>query len=103
MGKLLGVLGEWGRWPQRIFQETHRGNPGAARSGSVPSSYIQAANPSRDKALTRNGESPLPQMLAGMKILREANAKCVAIPCNTAHFGNERAAACPCAYRRRGM
>jgi aspartate racemase len=42
--------------------------------------------PSRDKAITRGGESPLPQMLAGLQALKKQDVDFVVIPCNTAHF-----------------
>lgn len=88
MGKLLGVLGGMGPMAAAdFFKKLIEETPAQRDQDHVPVIvYSVPQIPSRDKALTRNGESPLPQMLAGMKILREANAKCVAIPCNTAHF-----------------
>jgi aspartate racemase len=48
--------------------------------------YSVPQMPSRDKAITQGGESPLPQMLAGLQALRMQQVDFVAIPCNTAHF-----------------
>lgn len=45
--------------------------------------------PSRSKAITSGGESPLPQMLAGLRALKNLHADFVVIPCNTAHFWYE--------------
>ena len=42
--------------------------------------------PARPPAITGNGESPLPAMLAGIQILKQAGAVAIAIPCNTAHY-----------------
>jgi aspartate racemase len=42
--------------------------------------------PSRDKAIMQGAESPLPQMLAGLRSLKQQHVELVAIPCNTAHF-----------------
>ena len=88
MGKLLGVLGGMGPMAAAdFFKKLIEETPAQRDQDHVPVIvYSVPQIPSRDKALTRNGESPLPQMLAGMKILREANAQCIAIPCNTAHF-----------------
>lgn len=42
--------------------------------------------PDRPPAITGNGESPLPHMLDGIAKLRQAGARAIAIPCNTAHY-----------------
>lgn len=41
--------------------------------------------PDRPPAITGDGESPLPQMLEGIRQLRRAGAAAIAIACNTAH------------------
>jgi aspartate racemase len=51
--------------------------------------YSVPQMPSRDKAITSGGESPLPQMLAGLQALKRQHVDFVAIPCNTAHFWYE--------------
>jgi aspartate racemase len=52
--------------------------------------------PDRTEAALRGGPSPLPAMLAGVRILEQAGAGCLAIPCNTAHlWADEIAAATP--------
>jgi aspartate racemase len=42
--------------------------------------------PERVPAITGNGESPLPALLAGIRTLKQAGAAAIAIPCNTAHY-----------------
>jgi aspartate racemase len=88
MGKLLGVLGGMGPMAAAdFFKKLIEETPAQRDQDHVPVIvYSVPQIPSRDKALTRNGESPLPQMLAGLRILQQANVQCVAIPCNTAHF-----------------
>ena len=88
MGKLLGVLGGMGPMAAAdFFKKLIEETPAQRDQDHVPVIvYSVPQIPSRDKALTRDGESPLPHMLAGLKILQQANVKCVAIPCNTAHF-----------------
>jgi aspartate racemase len=48
--------------------------------------YSVPQMPSRSKAITHGAESPLPQLLAGLRVLKEQKAALVAIPCNTAHY-----------------
>jgi aspartate racemase len=48
--------------------------------------YSVPQMPSRDSAITRGSDSPLPHMLAGMMALKKQEVGCVAIPCNTAHY-----------------
>jgi aspartate racemase len=43
--------------------------------------------------LEGRGESPLPQLLAGVRRLERAGAGCIAIPCHTAHFWYDQLAA----------
>jgi aspartate racemase len=45
--------------------------------------------PSRDKAIMRGDESPLPQLLAGLRSLEQLRAEFAVIPCNTAHYWYE--------------
>lgn len=47
-------------------------------------SYPQT--PPRGRAILGNGESPLPALLGGVRFLEQAGARCIAMPCNTAHF-----------------
>lgn len=42
--------------------------------------------PDRSAAMLQGGESPLPAMLRGIRLLEAAGADCLALPCNTAHL-----------------
>ena len=85
---LLGVLGGMGPlatvdFLRKMIEET----PAAGDADHVPVVvYSVPQIPDRPAAITGNGESPLPHMLKGMHTLRQAGARVVAIPCNTAHY-----------------
>jgi aspartate racemase len=49
--------------------------------------------PDRTEAALAGGPSPLPAMLAGVRVLERARAGCLAIPCNTAHLWADEIAA----------
>jgi aspartate racemase len=49
--------------------------------------------PDRTAAALAGGPSPLPAMLAGVRVLEQAGAGCLAIPCNTAHLWADEIAA----------
>lgn len=49
--------------------------------------------PDRTQAALAGGPSPLPAILAGVRVLEAAGAGCLAIPCNTAHLWAEEIAA----------
>lgn len=85
---LLGVLGGMGPlatvdFLRKLIEET----PAARDQDHVPVIvYSVPQIPDRPTAIVGGGPSPLPQMLAGIRTLREAGAQAVAIPCNTAHY-----------------
>jgi aspartate racemase len=88
MSKLLGVLGGMGPMATAdFFRKLIEETPAKRDQDHVPVIiYSVPQMPSRDKAITSAGESPLPQMLAGLRALKAQHADFVAIPCNTAHF-----------------
>ncbi|EPG7576320.1 aspartate/glutamate racemase family protein [Providencia rettgeri] len=45
--------------------------------------------PDRTENIIYNGPSPLPAMIASLKILESAGVSCIIMPCNTAHFWYE--------------
>lgn len=49
--------------------------------------------PDRTEAALAGGPSPLPAILAGVRVLEAAGASCLAIPCNTAHLWADEIAA----------
>jgi aspartate racemase len=85
---LLGVLGGMGPlatvdFLQKLIEET----PASGDADHVPVIvYSVPQIKDRPAAITGDGESPLPQMLKGIHILRQAGARVIAIPCNTAHY-----------------
>ncbi len=84
---LLGVLGGMGPlaaadFLKKLAEET----PAQRDQDHIP--YVAwgvPQIPDRPSAIIGNGESPLPQMLAGVQQLRRAGATAIAIACNTAH------------------
>ena len=86
--ELLGVLGGMGPMATAdFFRKLIEETPAQHDDDHVPVViYSVPQIPNRDTAITRGTESPLPQMLAGMRSLKTQGAKFVAIPCNTAHF-----------------
>lgn len=85
---LLGVLGGMGPlatvdFLQKLIEET----PASCDQDHIPViTYSVPQIPDRPLAITGNGESPLPHMLAGVRTLKGAGATAVAIACNTAHY-----------------
>ena len=85
---LLGVLGGMGPlatvdFMGKLVAET----PAEADVDHVPIVvYSVPQIPSRPRAILGGGPSPFPAMLAGMRVLRQAGAQLVAMPCNTAHY-----------------
>ena len=88
MIKLVGVLGGMGPMATAdFFRKLVEETPAERDQDHVPVIiYSVPQMPSRSKAITSAGESPLPQMLAGLRALKMQHADFVAIPCNTAHF-----------------
>ena len=86
--KVLGVLGGMGPlatvdFLRKLIEET----PAARDEDHIPVvAWSVPQIPDRPRAITSNGESPLPAMLAGIRTLKEAGAVAIAIPCNTAHY-----------------
>lgn len=88
MARLLGVLGGMGPLATAdFFRKLIEETPAQRDDEHVPVVvYSVPQMPSRENAITRGGESPLPHMLAGMRALAKLEVGCVAIPCNTAHY-----------------
>ena len=86
--RLLGVLGGMGPLATvdflgKLIDET----PARRDDEHIPLIvYSVPQIPDRPKAISGDGASPLPAMLAGLRTLKEAGATCVVIPCNTAHY-----------------
>ena len=86
--RMLGVLGGMGPlatvdFLQKLIQET----PARVDQDHIPFiAYSVPQIPDRPAAILGQGESPLPQMLAGIHTLKHAGAQAIAISCNTAHY-----------------
>jgi aspartate racemase len=91
MARLLGVLGGMGPMATAdFFRKLIEETPADVDEQHVPVViYSVPQIPDRVGAITHGTESPLPQMLAGMRALRKLEVGCVAIPCNTAHHWYE--------------
>lgn len=85
---LLGVLGGMGPLATvdflgKLVEET----PALRDQDHVPAVvYTVPQIPDRPAAIAGSGESPLPAMLEGVRVLKQAGATAIAIPCNTAHY-----------------
>lgn len=88
MSQLVGVLGGMGPMATAdFFRKLIEETPAQHDCDHVPVViYSVPQIPSRDLAITSGGESPLPQMLEGMRALKQQGVDFVVIPCNTAHF-----------------
>jgi aspartate racemase len=98
MKKTIGVLGGMG--PLATVDFMHRViemTPATRDQDHVPMMVHAVPQvPDRTGAILSGGESPLPSLLQGLKVLNTAGVGCVAIPCNTAHYWyEEMAGACP--------
>lgn len=85
---LLGVLGGMGPLAAADFLTKLVAETPAARDQEhIPYiAYGVPQIPERPAAILHNGESPLPHMLRGIRVLKQAGATTVAIACNTAHY-----------------
>ena len=87
MNGLIGVLGGMGPlatadFVKKVIEQT----PASCDQEHVPLLvYSVPQIPDRQRALAGTGESPVPAMLEGLRVLKQAGAEYVAIPCNTAH------------------
>lgn len=85
---LLGVLGGMGPlatvdFLHKLIEET----PAQRDQDHIPVVvYSVPQIPDRPAAIVGDGPSPLPAMLEGVRVLKQAGAAALAIPCNTAHY-----------------
>ena len=86
--KALGILGGMGplagaTFALRMVQLTDA----AADQDHIPTLLCNDPRiPDRSSAMLQGGESPLPAMQRGIRLLEAAGAGCIAVPCNTAHL-----------------
>lgn len=95
---MLGVLGGMGPLATADFYAKLIAQTPATRDQDHVPVVIYAVPqvPDRTAALLRDGATPVPALLAGLRTLVAAGAQAIAIPCNTAHaWYDELAAASP--------
>lgn len=85
--KIIGVLGGMGPLASADFMARLTLAQDARRDQDHPQAVLFSATrvPDRTQAALFGGESPLPALLRGIRLLEQAGAGCIAIPCNTAH------------------
>ena len=87
-GGMIGILGGMGPmatvdFMTKIIEQT----PAQSDQDHLPLIvYSVPQIPDRTRSILGEGESPLPHLLRGLSVLRQAGAACIAMPCNTAHY-----------------
>lgn len=85
---LLGVLGGMG--PAATIDFLHKvleNTRAETDQEQIPTiTYNNCRIPDRNDAYLRNGASPVPELKRSAKVLEQAGADLIAIPCNTAHI-----------------
>lgn len=84
----LGVLGGMGPLATVDFmRKVIEATPASCDQDHIPLiAYSVPQVPDRTEAILGAGESSLPAMLEGLRVLEGAAVDCIAIPCNTAHY-----------------
>lgn len=88
---VLGILGGMGPLATVDFMHKVIDRTPAARDQDHIPMYVASLPqvPDRTAAILGQGESPVPMMLGGIRMLNAAGVACIAIPCNTAHYWYE--------------
>ncbi|CDL80105.1 putative aspartate racemase (fragment) [Xenorhabdus cabanillasii JM26] len=83
MKKIIGILGGMGpAATEKIIKNT----PATCDQEHIPVITISFPDiPDRTENIL-SGESPLKQMVTALRILENAGAQCIIMPCNTAHY-----------------
>ena len=86
--KFVGILGGMG--PDAtvtMFQNILRATPAQKDQEHLRIlSYSNPKIPDRNAAICKNGEDPLPAMIASAKLLEQAGVDVIVMPCVTAHY-----------------
>jgi len=88
MNAMIGILGGMGPLATVDFlRKLVERTPAARDQEHVPVLvYSVPQIPDRIASILGGGESPLPAMRAGLRMLERSGARAIAIPCNTAHY-----------------
>lgn len=88
MNSLVGILGGMG--PSATvdaMQKLIKNTPAYQDQDHIPMIAVSIPDiPDRTKCILGHGASPLEKMIQYMRILENAGAECIIIPCNTAHY-----------------
>lgn len=87
MGQVIGVLGGMGAAATVDFYDKVTSHVHADRDQDHPQIliYSHAKVPDRTEFLVGEGEDPTPALVEGARLLKNAGADFLAVPCNTAH------------------
>ncbi|MDX8000162.1 aspartate/glutamate racemase family protein [Xenorhabdus sp. Reich] len=88
MKKIIGVLGGMGPAATvDIMAKIINNTPANCDQEHIPVIAVSFPDiPDRTASILSGGESPLNKMLVTLRILEEAGAGCIIMPCNTAHY-----------------
>ncbi|WP_409307373.1 aspartate/glutamate racemase family protein [Pectobacterium sp. B1J-3] len=88
MNSLIGILGGMGPGATvDAMQKLIKNTPALRDQDHIPMIAVSIPDiPDRTKCILDHGISPLGKMIQYMKILENAGAECIIIPCNTAHY-----------------
>lgn len=95
MSDFIGVLGGMGPLATADFlAKLVRNTPARVDQEHIPVLvYGDCTTPDRTASIVGLGPTPLPKLLAGIRLLNEAGVKAICIPCNDVHFWYEDMAA----------
>ncbi len=87
-GRMVGILGGMG--PEAtldLYRHIINLTPAIKDQDHIPVLiYSNPKIPDRTEAIAAGGESPLPYMIEGARVLEKAGAGIIAMPCNAAHY-----------------
>ncbi|ATA24548.1 aspartate racemase [Brenneria goodwinii] len=88
MNSLIGILGGMGPGATvDAMQKLIKNTPAYRDQDHIPMIAVSIPDiPDRTKCILDHSASPLEKMIQYMKILENAGAECIIIPCNTAHY-----------------
>ncbi|MEH2920036.1 aspartate/glutamate racemase family protein [Samsonia erythrinae] len=88
MNSLVGILGGMGPGATvDAMQKLIKNTPAYRDQDHIPMIAVSIPDiPDRTQCILQHSASPLKKMLQYMKILENAGAECIIIPCNTAHY-----------------
>ncbi|PWC14459.1 aspartate/glutamate racemase family protein [Brenneria corticis] len=88
MNRLVGILGGMGPGATvDAMQKLIKNTPAYRDQDHIPMIAVSIPDiPDRTQCILDHSASPLEKMIQYMKILENAGAECIIIPCNTAHY-----------------